>query len=536
MEQLSGQDASFVYFDTQNTPMHIGSVGIYDPSTAEGGFVRFKDILRHIESRLDGARSFRQKLVRVPFDLDHPYWVEDDSFDLEFHVRHVALPAPGDWRQLCIQVARLHARPLDLSKPLWEFNIVEGLDNIPGLPKGCFALVAKVHHAAIDGLSGVEMSAAVHDLAPVPIKDAGPSQWKAENEPPLTELLFRTWVNSIKQPVRFAETVVRTIPGMARLGREIAGGDVSIQGAKMAPKSIFNVKVSPHRVFDAAVFELAEVRAIKETLPSATVNDVILTIIGGGLRHYLLGRDELPPESMSAMAPISVRDEKEKSALGNLVSAMVVNLGTHLSDPAARMAYIHKEASNSKAMTNAVGARTLTDYSQLIPSGLAGLGARLYTRLGIANAHAPIFNCVATNVPGSRVPLYFAGAKMVKMMGLGPIFDGMGLINTIYSYEKDIAISFTTDRAIVPDPAAYAEALRLSFEELKAATLGKAKPAPKAPVPVKKAPAAQVPAVKALTKAAPRPDVKAKAKANGAKPLAKVAAKPKAKTKVGKAK
>ncbi len=500
MEQLSGQDASFVYLDTQNTPMHIGSVGIYDPSTAAGGFVRFKDILRHIESRLDGARSFRQKLVRVPFDLDHPYWIEDDSFDLEYHVRHIALPAPGDWRQLCIQVARLHARPMDLSKPLWEFIIVEGLDNIPGLPKGCFALVAKVHHAAIDGMSGVEMSAAVHDLAPVQIKAAEPSDWKAESKPPLGELLFRTWVNSIRQPVRFAETVVKTIPGMARLGREIAGGDVSLAGTKMAPKTILNGKVSPHRVFDGTSFELADIRAIKDTLPGATVNDVILSIIGGGLRGYLKARGELPEESMTAMAPISVRDDKEKSALGNLVSAMVVNLGTDIEDPAARLAHIHRAAKNSKAMTNAVGARTLTNYSQLIPSGLAGLGARLYTRLGIANAHAPIFNCVATNVPGSRVPLYFAGAKMVKMMGLGPIFDGLGLINTIYSYEKDIAISFTSDRMMIPDPSAYADALRGAFEALKVATLGG--PAQKEGS-AKKAAAAKVAKPKAVPKAAP---------------------------------
>ena len=164
MQQLSGQDASFVYMETPATPMHIGSVGIYDPSTAPGGFVRFKDILKFIESRLQGARSFRQKLVRVPFDLDHPYWIEDGDFDLEYHVRHIALPRPGDWRQLCIQTARLHARPLDMNKPLWEFWIIEGLNNIPGIPKGSFAMVSKVHHAAIDGMSGVEMSAALHDL------------------------------------------------------------------------------------------------------------------------------------------------------------------------------------------------------------------------------------------------------------------------------------------------------------------------------------------------------------------------------------
>jgi diacylglycerol O-acyltransferase / wax synthase len=501
MEQLSGQDASFVYFDTPTTPMHIGSVGIYDPSTAPGGFVRFKDILRHIESRLDGARSFRQKLVRVPFDLDHPYWIEDDAFDIEYHVRHIALPAPGDWRQLCIQVARLHSRPMDLSKPLWEFIIVEGLDKIEGLPKGCFALVAKVHHAAIDGMSGVEMSAAVHDLAPMPINNPKPSEWKSESSPPVGELLFRTWINSIRQPVRFAETLIKTVPGVARLGREIAGGDVSLQGTKMAPNTLFNAKVSAHRVFDGAAFPLADVRTIKESLPGATVNDAILTIIGGGLRDYLIGRKGLPTESMSAMAPISVRDDTEKSALGNLVSAMVVNLGTHIEDPAERLAYIHKEAKNSKAMTNAVGARTLTDYSQLIPSGLAGLGARLYTRLGIANAHAPIFNCVATNVPGSRVPLYFAGAKMVKMMGLGPIFDGMGLINTIYSYEKEIAISFTSDRKMIPDPAEYAASLRRSFEALKAATAGGVSKV--APAPAKRA--KQVSPTKAPKAAKPLP-------------------------------
>jgi diacylglycerol O-acyltransferase / wax synthase len=535
MEQLSGQDASFVYFETANTPMHIGSVGIYDPATAPGGFVRFKDILRHVASRLDGARSFRQKLVRVPFDLDHPYWIEDADFDLEFHVRHVALPAPGDWRQLCIQVARLHSRPLDISKPLWEFTIVEGLDRIEGLPKGCFALVAKVHHAAIDGMSGVELSQAVHDIEPLPVADAPESDWKGDSNPPMGELMFRTWINSLRQPARFAKTLITSAPGIARLGREVAGGDVSIKNTKLAPQTVFNAKVGPHRVFDGVPFALADIRAIKNVVPGATVNDAILTIIGGGLRHYLQARDSLPDQSLSAMAPISVRAEGEKDALGNLVSAMVVNLGTHLGDPLERLAYIHKEASNSKAMTNAVGARTLTDYSQLIPSGLAGLGARLYTRLGVANMHAPIFNCVATNVPGPRVPLYFAGAKLVKMFGTGPIFDGMGLINTIYSYGADIAISFTSDRDMMPDPANYAAALQKAFDELKAAALGGAKPvvvkAKAAAVKGKAAPAKKAAAAKnAAVKAPAKPAAAKKAPApKAAKAPVKMAAKPVAK-------
>jgi diacylglycerol O-acyltransferase / wax synthase len=526
MEQLSGQDASFVYLDTPTTPMHIGSVGIYDPSTAPGGFVRFKDILAHIESRLDKARSFRQKLVRVPFDLDHPYWVEDVSFDLEYHVRHIALPQPGDWRQLCIQVARLHARGMDLSKPLWEFNIVEGLDNIPGIPKGSFALVAKVHHAAIDGMSGVELSAAVHDIEPKPLEKPKASSWKGESDPAITEMLMRTWMNSITQPVRFAKTLAQTVPGAARLIREVAGGDVSLKGAKMAPQTLFNGKVTSHRVFDGAAFQLADIRAVKDRLEGATVNDVILTIIGGGLRKYLLSRKDLPKESMQVMAPISVRAEGEKEALGNLVSAMVVQIGTHIEDPMERLAWVRKEALNSKAMTNAVGARTLSDYSQFIPSGLAGLAARLYTRVGAANLHSPVFNCVATNVPGPRIPLYFAGAQLVRQMGLGPIFDGMGLINTIYSYGPEIAISFTSDRAMMPDPASYAQALRDSFTELQNAKPKAAlKPKNEDTAPKKQAGAAASAkktapkAAKPQTQTAPKKETPKKAE--GKKPKAK---------------
>jgi diacylglycerol O-acyltransferase / wax synthase len=522
MEQLSGQDASFVYMETPTSPMHIGSVGIYDPSTAPGGFVRFKDILAHIESRLDKARSFRQKLVRVPFDLDHPYWIDDPNFDLEYHVRHIALPQPGDWRQLCIQVARLHARGMDLSKPLWEFNVVEGLDNIPGMPKGSFALVAKVHHAAIDGMSGVELSAAVHDIEPKPIERITPSKFKGENEPAITEMLMRTWLNSVTQPVKFAKTLANTVPGAARLISQVAGGDVSLKGTKMAPQTLLNGKVGPHRVFDGVPFQLSDIRVIKDRLEGATVNDVILTIIGGGLRKYLLARKNLPKESLQVMAPISVRAEGEKEALGNLVSAMVVQIGTQIEDPMERLVWVRKQAQNSKAMTNAVGARTLTDYSQFLPSALAGLGARLYTRLGVSNLHSPIFNCVATNVPGPRIPLYFAGAKLVRQMGMGPVFDGMGLINTIYSYGPEIAISFTSDREMMPDPANYAAALQEAFDELLNAN-PKAAPAPK-----KAEPAAEAePAAKAAT--VKKTSAKPKAAAKKTAPKKSATKKPKAK-------
>jgi WS/DGAT/MGAT family acyltransferase len=301
---------------------------------------------------------------------------------------------------------------------------------------------------------------------------------------------------------------------MAKLTAQVSKGDVSIRDARAAPKTRFNGKVGAHRVFDAVPLKLADIRAIKETVEGATVNDVILAIVGGGLRTYLTGKDELPTETMTAMAPISVRGEGEKAALGNLVSAMVVGLGTHIADPVERLRFVHDAAVNSKAMTNAVGAKTLSDYSQLIPSGLAGLAARLYTRVGAANAHAPVFNCVVTNVPGSRVPLYFCGAKMVAMYGTGPVFDGMGLINPIYSYGDTIAISFTSDRDMMPDPENYAAALRASFEALKAATLGPPAPAAKA--------ARQPAAPRTVVAAKPAPKAKPKSTPAAKKPAAAV--------------
>ena len=478
MQQLSAMDASFVYLETPHTPMHIGSVAIYDPSTAPGGFVRFKDILAFIAARLRGARSFRQRLVRVPFDLDHPYWIEDPEFDLEFHVRHIALPKPGDWRQLCIQAARLHSRPMDLTKPLWEFTVIEGLDNIPGLPPGCFALMCKVHHAAIDGMSGVEMSAAVHSITPDTTAPADDDPWQAENMPNVADLLARSYFNSLVQPMRVMETIGRSLPGMGRLADQVRKGDVSLRNTRPAPKTRFNGKVGAHRGGDAVPFSLKEIRALMEAVPDATVNDVVLSIVGGALRRYLQSKDELPKETLTAMAPISVRQEGEKAALGNLVSAMVVGLGTHVEDALERLRFVHDEAVNSKAMTNAVGAKNLSDYSQLMPSALAGLAARLYTRVGAVNAHAPAYNCVVTNVPGSRVPLYFCGAKMVGMFGTGPVFDGMGLINPVYSYGDTIAISFTSDRDIMPDPENYAQALRDSYAALKEAVARTGAPPP----------------------------------------------------------
>src|SRR6476619_1963250 len=226
MQQLSGQDASFIYSERPHAPTHITSISIYDPSTAPGGSVTFKGILAHLEARLHLARAFRQKVVRVPADLDHPYWVEDDDFDLEYHVRHIALPKPGDWRQFCIQAARLHARPLDLSEPLWELYVIEGLDNVEGIPKGAFAFVLKVHHAAIDGKSGVEMLTAIHTQSP-DLSDPPPPEtpWRPEPDPSPFDLLARASVNAWRTPLRAARVAGRLVPGLGRAAATIRRSD-----------------------------------------------------------------------------------------------------------------------------------------------------------------------------------------------------------------------------------------------------------------------------------------------------------------------
>ncbi|MCE9523290.1 MAG: wax ester/triacylglycerol synthase family O-acyltransferase [Alphaproteobacteria bacterium] len=502
MEQLSGMDSAFLYLETPRTPMHIGSIAIYDPSTAPNSFVRFKDILTFIESRLHLAKSFRRKLANVPLSLDYPYWIDDPDFDLEYHVRHIALPQPGDWRQLCIQAARLHSRPVDLSKPLWEFTVIEGLNNVPGVPKGSYAIVSKIHHAAIDGVSGVDIANAVHSLDPAGVI-AGPDRpWIPERTPTSVELLARAQVNTAMTPLRLARTVAKSVPGIARMIGGLARGKLHTTFGKV-PRTRFNGSVSTHRVVDGRDFSLAEIKDIRLRCEGATVNDVVVAVVGGAMRKYLKGRNELPRESLVCMAPISVRQPGEKNTLGNQVSAMTIPIGTHIADPFGRLQFVHEEAQASKALTNAAGARQMADYSSFMPSTLTGLAARLYVRLGMANRIAPMFNTVITNIPGPPVPLYMNGARLVTQYGLGPVFEGMGIIHPVFSYCGRITISFTSDRSIIPDPEVYAEYIQESFEELKAAAMKKPVPAPKAepvavaavaaPAPKKRRPAKRKP-------------------------------------------
>lgn len=481
MRQLQGMDASFVALETRNSPMHIGSLLIYNPATASGGQVDYEDLLRFFESRMQLSRTMRQRLVRVPLDLDYPYWIEDPEFDLEYHVRHLALPKPGDWRQLCTQAARIFARPLDLNRPPWEFTLIEGLDKVPGVAPGSYAMVTKVHHAAIDGMSGIDLMEALHTLEPDAPPPSMPDTWQAEEVPNVATLLAKSWLNGILNPGRQLDVAAKTVPGLARAIKGLATRDFSLTGELVAPRCRFNAVLSPGRVVEGRSVPLSDIKAIRLLEPGAKVNDVFLAIIGGALRKYLSHHGDLPDKTLTAMAPISVRSGEEKGDMGNQVAAMIAPLGTHLADPFERLRYVHSQTVNSKAMTDAIGARSMTEISKVSPALFMALGAQLYTRLGLANRLGPPFSTVVTNVPGPPVPIYSAGARLESMMGLLCLTDGLGLGHVVQSYVKEATIAFTADRKLMPDPEFYADCIEQSFTELRDAARSHSEPRPDEP-------------------------------------------------------
>jgi WS/DGAT/MGAT family acyltransferase len=467
VEQLSGQDASFLYAEAPNAPLHVGSISIYDQSTIPGGGpLRFTEILSNISRRLHLAKMMRRRVVRVPFDADHPYWIEDKNFDLEYHVRHIALPRPADWRQLYILASRILATPLDLAKPPWEMYYVEGLDHVQGLPEGCFAVISKTHHCAIDGASSVDLAMLLHDLTPEPADVPPPAQpWRGEDEPPPHELMARASASALLQPWRIGEMLARSLPTL--LPRPAAAAPAPARPTAV-PRTRFNRTIQAHRAIGLRRYALDDVRKIRKRVVGATVNDVAVALCGGALRHYLLAKQELPAEPLVAMAPISVRTEAEKETMGNRVAGMLISTGSHIADPAERLAHVHESARQSKAMTQAIGARQMTDAMQFIPGALAVMAARFAAENGLANLQNPAYNVTITNVPGPQVPLYSMGARLVTMLGYGPLTHGVGLMFPVTSYAGQFNVSFTACREMLPDPDRLEASIDESYKELRA--------------------------------------------------------------------
>ena len=474
MKQLSGLDSMFLYSENSRMPLEVSSLLIYDPSTAPKGIVRFKEVLATFDNRIERAGIFHRKILELPLSMDHPYWIDDENFDIEYHVRHIALPKPGDWRQLMIQVSRLQSRELDKSRPLWEAYVIEGLDNIKRLPKGCFAVFMKMHHSTIDGVTGVALQAAVHDFEPLQpdASDYEPGiRDFSGSTPTMASLLAKGVVNNMNKSARLLLGVASAIPRLVKAGMASSGEDKAD-----VPVTVFNKgRVSANRVIDGRLFELKDIKAIAKSQPDAKVNDVALAVVSGALRKYLKSKDELPVETLIAACPLNVRKDDSADA-DNMVSMMNTPLCTDVDDPVLRLRAIVQGTRKAKEFTEILGADTLTTVPMYLPAFIArGLMQPL---MNIATRFDAVsFNTMISNVAGFQQPLYFCGARMIAMYGMGPVVDRVGLFHTVFSYDGKMTFTFTACREMLPDPEFYANCIQTSFDELKRATL---KPKPRA--------------------------------------------------------
>ncbi|MDZ7784852.1 MAG: wax ester/triacylglycerol synthase family O-acyltransferase [Halioglobus sp.] len=471
MKQLGILDAAFVNLEQANTPQQVGGLGIYDPSSAPGGFVRFKDVIASFERRLGNLPLFRTRLVEVPGGLDRPYWVKDANFDVEFHLRHIALPEPGDWRQLCIQVARLHSRPLDLSRPLWEAYIIEALDNIPHVPKGSFAVYTKMHHSLVDGAGGASFMTALHDLVPEP--DGGqPAQEPrlVDVTPSVAELLTKASLNSVKNSVKLVGGTLKNTQALGKYAIGIARKDIPPPEID-APKTIFNRPVGPHRVFDAAEFPLEGFKDIKNAV-GVTVNDVAMAVIGRAMLRYLQARGEAPAEgSLAAGLPVNMRTRRGVTDDNNQVGSIFASLHTDIEDPLEQLQAIYESTTRAKQSGEASPMVDALKIAGVLSPFLSRSIAGFWSRNELSQ-YIPfnISTCIS-NVPGPDFPLYCAGARMVDYYGLGVLTPGMGIFHLAFSYADKITLSVLADRDIMPDPEFYHDCLVDAYEEFYAAAI-----------------------------------------------------------------
>ncbi|HWH28472.1 MAG TPA: wax ester/triacylglycerol synthase family O-acyltransferase [Mycobacteriales bacterium] len=474
MQQLTGLDAAFLAMETKSVFGHVGSVIVLDPGTAPEPLT-LQRLTALIEKRLHLIPPFRRRLAEVPFGLDQPYWIEDPDFDIEYHVRELALPEPGDDKQLAYQAARLHARPLDRTRPLWELYLIHGLQD------GRKAIYTKVHHAAIDGVSGNDVLAAVIDLTPEGRPDEEPPPWECDDVPGSATLLAKSAVSLAMQPLRAARLtygLARSVPRLAtsparprlpvvdRLLRRDA--NVVLNTAPLrAPSTPFNRPIGPHRRWAFCTVPLADVKAVKKAA-GCTVNDVVMALSAGALRRWLLDHDALPSGPLVAAVPVSVRTEEEKGAHGNRVSTMMAALPTHLDDPAERLAACHSAMTAAKSQFGALPADLLGDVTQFAMPAIAGQAARAAARLRLVERVSP-FNLIVSNVPGPPVDLYYAGAKIVAYYPLSAIADGQGLNITVMSLAGGLHFGLIADRELVPDVDVMAQYLAEELAALRSA-------------------------------------------------------------------
>jgi diacylglycerol O-acyltransferase / wax synthase len=483
MQQLSGVDASFLYMESPTTFGHVSSLILFDPKDGDGG--GYEETRRLFEERLHLLDPMRRRLVTVPLDLDHPYWIEDPELDLDFHIRQTAVPPPGTDEQLAELVSRIIARPLDRTRPLWELYVIYGL------PEGRIAQLTKIHHAAIDGVGGAQLLANILDLDP----DAPPRTGECpppERVPTREEMLVRGLTSLATRPYKQSRLALRLLREAPQIGKAIDWSsvakavpepvaqlfgqgpreeedhpvEISDTGGLTRPSTRFNNKIGPHRRFAFTTVSLEEVKAVKSAL-GVTVNDVVLGMCSGALRTYLDKHGELPEESLRCLIPVSVRTEDEALSYGNRVSGMLAALATDVADPVERLEVIHEQTLRAKESLGALPGDLLTDVAEFAPPAIFARASRVMARTALANRIDPPFNLIISNVPGPQFPLYAGGAEMLSYIPVSAVADTQGLNMTIMSYNGRCDFGLVACRDSVPDLWDLCHLLEDSLEELK---------------------------------------------------------------------
>lgn len=453
--RLTGLDTSFLHLEHDaTTHMHVASCMVFD-----GPPPMHEELVAHVEARLHLVPRYRQRLAFVPFQQGRPVWVDDPHFNLRYHVQHHALPRPGSDEQLKHLAGRAFSQQLDRNKPLWELWLVEGLAD------GRFAILAKTHHALVDGISGVDITTVLFDVSPQPAPTPAPEQpWVPRPLPSSAQLLADALLERATVPAEIARGVRSALRRPGRVAKELFGdvraiGSFALPGARSAPPSPLNVPIGPHRRFAWAEEDLDRVKAVKNAL-GGTVNDVVLATVAGGLGRYL--RAQGHPTSglvLRAMVPVSVRSEDARGALGNQVAAVWASLPVGETDPLERLALVRGEMEGLKESHQAVGARLLTELTGFAPPTVMAQAARLQAR-------QRYFNLVVTNVPGPQFPLYVLGREMRAIYPLVPLAQKLALGIAIISYNGELAFGLNADFDALPDVELLAAHLHEALDEL----------------------------------------------------------------------
>ena len=444
LQRLSGLDASFLYLETSTQPLHVCSVLELDTATIPGGY-SFERLRAELAVRITAIPTFRERLANSFLNLDHPVWVEDEEFDVDRHLHRIGLPAPGGRVELAEICGHLAALPLDRRHPLWEMWAIEGLDGTDARKGGRMAVMTKVHHAAVDGVTGANLMSQLCSVEP----DApAPDPVEASGDVNPLRIALGGLGRFASRPISLATSVLpATVSTVFDTVRRAAGGR-AMANPFAAPQTPFNGTITAHRNVAFAQLDLEDIKTVKNHF-GVKVNDVVMALVSGVLRKFLLDRGELPESSLVAMVPVSVHDRSDRPGR-NQVSGMFSTLQTGIEDPAERLTAIAAANDVAKEHSSAIGATLLQDWSQFAGPAVFGVAMRVYARSRLTESR-PVHNLVVSNVPGPQIPLYFLGAEVQGMYPLGPIFHGAALNITVMSLNGRLNVGLISCPELIPD-------------------------------------------------------------------------------------